>query len=212
MNNIPKISVVIPCYGRPQRTQRLCADLLEQSLNGWEAFFIGDNCPEFEKIIDEGYFEIQQKIARANNNILIFSNLPNHYGGYGYEIRNRVKSLAHGKYICFVDNDDRIAKNHLENYYFGINNTDLDFAYFDSYIHPTSKTRVTELENGKIGHSELVILTDLYKRMPLQNPEYGHDWKLVSDMLNAGAKHQKIAAPPTYMVMGLGELREKGID
>jgi glycosyltransferase involved in cell wall biosynthesis len=208
----PKITIVIPCFGRPQRTKRLCEDLLQQDMNGWEAFFIGDSCPDFQNIIEEGYFETKSKQARANGNALIYSNLPNHYGGFGYEIRNRAKLLANGEYICFVDNDDRIKNDHLSTYYTSIVNTELDFAYFDTYINPTNQIRISELEFGKIGHAELVISTHFYKTIPPQNAEYGHDWKLISDMVSAGAKYRKIIIRPTYKVMGLGDLRETGID
>jgi glycosyltransferase involved in cell wall biosynthesis len=212
MDNKPSITVIIPCFGRPQRTKRLCEDLLNQDINGWEAFFIGDCCPEFQKIIDEGFFEPKSKIARSKGNALIFSNLPNHYGGYGYEIRNRAKSLANGKYICFVDNDDRIKHDHLSCYYMSIVGTDLDFAYFDTYVNPTKQIRESALEFGKIGHAELVISTEFYKRMPPQSPEYGHDWKLITDMIEAGGRSRKISIRPTYIIMGLGDLREKEID
>ena len=212
MKDFTKITVVVPFFGRPERTQRLVADLLSQNINGWEAFFIGDCCPDFQSLLDNGYFETQSKIARSNGNALIFSNLPTHYGGYGYEIRNRAKTLANGRYICFVDNDDRIANNHLENYFSHINGTEFDFAYFDSYINPTNTVRDAKLEFGGIGHAEIVIRTDFYRNMPPQKPEYGHDWKLISDMLAAGAKCRKFYIRPSYMVMGLGELRETDID
>ena len=208
----PRITVVIPCFGRPERTKRLCDDLLNQDMNDWEAFFIGDNCPDFQKLIDDGYFDNKLKIARSKGNALIYSNLPNHYGGYGFEIRNRAKSLVNGEYICFVDNDDRIKHDHLSVYYNSIVNTDLDFAYFDTFINPLNQIRYSALEFGKIGHAELVISTEFFKRMPMQNEEYGHDWKLISDMIESGGKSRKITIRPTYIIMGVGELREKNID
>lgn len=207
-----KLTVVVPCYGRPQRTVRVCENILSQTLIGWEAFFIGDGCPEFQKLLDEGYFEAASKKARANGNVIIASNLPNHYGGYGYEIRNRVKSLANGEFICFVDNDDMILHNHFENYYNAISQTDNDFMYFNTYLKPTDHVRYSELEFGKIGHAELIIRTDFYKRLPPQGADYGHDWKLISSMLEYGAKYEKAETLPTYVIMGVGEMREKEID
>jgi glycosyltransferase involved in cell wall biosynthesis len=212
LKELPKITVIVPCYKRPERTQRLIGDLLSQNLTGWEAFFIADCCPDFQNLIDSGFFETNSKIARNKGNALIYSNLLTHYGGYGYEIRNRAKTLAHGKYVCFVDNDDRIAENHLQNYFENIDGTDLDFAYFDSYINPLSRVRYSKIEEGMIGHSEIVIKTEFYKKMPPQQPEYGHDWKLISDMIAASANYSKFNIRPSYMVMGVGDLRETGID
>jgi glycosyltransferase involved in cell wall biosynthesis len=208
-----KITVVVPCFGRPERTKRVVQNILSQTITDWEAFFIGDNCPDFQHLIDSGYFADASKQSRENGNVLIASNLPNHYGGYGYEARNRAKSLANGEYICFVDNDDFIMKNHFENYYTAIKGTENDFMYFDSFIEPLNKTRTSSVKFGEIGHAELVIKTEFYKRMPPQTPEYGHDWKLIENMVEAGAKFEKaVGKLPTYVVMGLGELREYGID
>jgi hypothetical protein len=48
--------------------------------------------------------------------------------------------------------------------------------------------------------------------MPPQLPHYGHDWTLIENMINAGAKHKKVITEPTYIVKGLGELRNDTID
>ena len=46
-----------------------------------------------------------------------------------------------------------------------------------------------------------------------ETAEYGHDWKFIQQMINAGAKYHKATNPvPTYNIMGAGELRETDID
>lgn len=208
-----KITVIVPCFGRPERTKRVVHNLFEQTLTDWEAFFIGDCCPQFQELIDSGFFGAASKEARERGSVLIASNLPNHYGGYGYEARNRAKLHANGEYICFVDNDDVITPAHLQNYYDAIHGTDYDFVYFNSEIKPLKKVRFTSLKFGEIGHAELIIKTDFYKRMPPQTPDYGHDWKLIQDMLDFGANYKKAEEViPTYVVMGVGDLRETSID
>jgi hypothetical protein len=49
--------------------------------------------------------------------------------------------------------------------------------------------------------------------MPLHNKEYGHDWSLIENMINANGKNKKaIDSEPTYHVMSLSDNREIGID
>ena len=48
----PRITISITCYGRPERTKRSIQCILDQDINGWEAFIMGDCCPDFQKLID----------------------------------------------------------------------------------------------------------------------------------------------------------------
>ena len=52
-----RLSVSMPCYGRPQRTIRAINCIANQSINGWEAFVIGDGCPVMQDFIDSDYFK-----------------------------------------------------------------------------------------------------------------------------------------------------------
>jgi glycosyltransferase involved in cell wall biosynthesis len=211
--NEPILTVCIPCFARPQRTLRIINQLLEQDINGWEAYIIGDGCPDFQRLLDSGLFDELQKSSKANENQLIFRNLPIHRGGWGYEIRNKVKELARGKYLIYIDNDDCIAPDHISHYYNEIVNTDYDFVFFDSYIQAIQKIRSTELAFGAIGHAELIIKTAFLKTLPPHTPEYGHDWKLITNMIKLGAKYKKSdSGKATYHILGVGDFRETQID
>ena len=48
--------------------------------------------------------------------------------------------------------------------------------------------------------------------MPRQTSEYGHDWDMIDKMVKSGAKCGKVVKEPTYIIKGLGELRETEID
>jgi glycosyltransferase involved in cell wall biosynthesis len=198
------ISVCIPCFDRPQRTLRLLNQILEQDFNLWEAFFIGDGCNEFSKLIKEGHFSDHRITA---------INLPINYGGYGYKARNIFKNIANREYSIYIDNDDCIEKDHFSHYLNEIRNTDYDFVYYNTFIEPTKTIRVPKLEEGWIGHSELIIKTEFLRRIPPHNQEYGHDWTLIKNMIDIGALHKKADSQrATYKIMGVGELREKNIN
>jgi glycosyltransferase involved in cell wall biosynthesis len=213
-----KVTVCVPCYGRPQRTLRALDCLMEQDFVGWEAFFVGDNCPDFQKLIDDGTLNKYASVAKDSGNLLIFHNLGKHYGSWGYEVRNRIIRVAEGDYFVFMDNDDMIKPNHLSNYYNAINNTQCDFVYFNTLIsvmydngEKLEQIRNAELKFGSIGHQELIVKTSFLKYMPPQKPFYGHDWELVENMIKFG-KYEKSNAEPTYIFKGVGDLRKDDID
>lgn len=133
-------------------------------------------------------------------------------GGYGCHIINQNIERAKGEYFVFYANDDIILPNHFENYLSAIEGTDYDFVYFNSNIMGEF-TRNSSLNFGQIGHSELIVKTEFLKKMPKHTDSYGHDWDLIQNMINAGAKYIKAYDnPPTYIVKSLANNREQNID
>lgn len=207
-----RLSLSMPCYGRPQRTIRAINCIANQNINGWEAFVIGDGCPVMQDFIDSDYFKDIIEMCSYNGNNLIINNNPVNQGGHGFAITNRNIEEAEGKYFVFFANDDIILPNHFENYLSQIEGTDLDFVYFNSEVKPINSTRISRLEYGMIGHSELIVRTEFLRQMPTHNEHYGHDWALIQSMMQNG-KHKKAEnSPATYYVMSLSDRREQGID
>jgi glycosyltransferase involved in cell wall biosynthesis len=207
-----RLSVSMPCYGRPQRTIRAINCIANQSINGWEALVIGDGCPVMQDFIDSDYFKDIIEMCSYNGNDLIIENNLINQGGHGFAITNHNIEVAQGEYFTFFANDDIILPNHFENYLSQIENTDLDFVYFNSEVKPTNSLRVSRLEYGMIGHSELIVRTEFIRQMPTHNEHYGHDWALIQSMMLNG-KHKKAEnSPATYYVMSLSDNREQGID
>jgi glycosyltransferase involved in cell wall biosynthesis len=213
-----KISVCCPCFMKPQRTIRAIESVLNQDINDWEALFIGDGCPQFERFMDDGTFSAYSEKALENGNEMHFINLKEHKGGWGYAARNVGFRLARGQYIVFLDNDDVIATNHFRNYLSEIENTDADMVYFNSYIDPIDTVRESELRFGCIGHSEIIVKTELLKNF-IQKPEYGHDWAMIEHLIRKNALIRKSNNEPTYIVKEIGgghpnreRLTEKNID
>jgi glycosyltransferase involved in cell wall biosynthesis len=200
------------CYGRLKGTIRAIECIANQTTNNWEALVTGDGCPVMQNFLDINFFDEMIADCKARGNDLIITNNKQNKGGHGYAIINENIRIAKGKYFAFFANDDILLPNHFENYLSAIENTDLDFAYFDSYVAPRRANRVAQLQYGMIGHSELIIKTDFLREMPIHDAEYSHDWRLIEEMARLG-KHQKAQGfPPTYHVMSLSDNREKGID
>jgi len=207
-----KITVCTPCYKRPKRTLRALSCVMNQDMNDWEAYFIGDNCSDFQQLLDMKIFDSFSEEAKQKGNSLYAWNEKEHYGGWGYEIRNKIIEKADSEYLLFLDNDDEIKENHLSNYYNTIKNTENDFMFFNSFIQPINKVRNTELKFGLVGNCELIIKTSFLKKIKIKS-NYGHDWTLIEDMIRSGAKYGKAENKPvTYIVKCLGDFRNDEID
>jgi glycosyltransferase involved in cell wall biosynthesis len=199
---MPKVSIIMPCLDRPQSTKRAIHSILSQSETSWEAFIIGDNCSNIESLIKN------KEYIEQDPNKFIIENLPKRYGGYGYHIRNEYIKRANGDYVVFLDNDDYFLENHLENYLSEIENTDMHFVYYNTWVIHNGE-RYPRLEENHIGHSELIIRTDFLKTIPKVSSNYGHDWELIQNMINMGARSKKANSRKlTYRVMGIGDIRE----
>jgi glycosyltransferase involved in cell wall biosynthesis len=209
-----RLTISMPCFGRPQRTIRAIESICNQTIDGWEALVIGDGCSVMQDYIFSNYFSDLVKTVNARGNNLNISNLTQNYGGHGYHITNLNIQRATGKYFTFMANDDVILPNHFENYLSGIEGTDYDFVFFNSFIEPHGGLRNAELRYGGIGHSEILVKTEFLKQMPPHNADYGHDWVLIDNMMRSSTKGYIKCEnkPATYVVKGLGEHRADSID
>jgi len=207
-----RLTLSMASFGRPQRTIRAINSIANQTANDWEALVIGDGCSVMKDYLDSGYFnDIRIECSNRGNDLYIDNN-PINQGGNGFAIINNNIKIAQGKYFVFFANDDIILPNHFENYLSQIENTDLDFVYFDSFVAPRNAIRNAQLQYGMIGHSELIVKTDFLRQMPTHNEHYGHDWALIQSMIQNGKHKKAVNCPPTYQVMSLSDNREQGID
>lgn len=205
-----KITLICPCYKRPQRTLRAMECVANQDINGWEAFFIGDGCDDFNSAMESGAFEPYIEKAKANGNEIHVMNLELHHGGWGFAARNTAIKLARGEFIMFMDNDDVIKPSHFRNYLSGIDGTDYDLVYYNTWVEPINQMRNAALKFGSIGHHEIIVRAATLKQLPPQGSHYAHDWTLVENVMRAG-KCVKVESEPTYIVKAIGgyENRER---
>ena len=99
MSQLPSISVVIPCWGRINGTRSIITNVLNQTIYNWEAIIIGDGCPDFQSLIDSGEMENFAQRAKNLNSQIIYKNLEEHKGGWGYECLNTAIDLARSKFL-----------------------------------------------------------------------------------------------------------------
>jgi glycosyltransferase involved in cell wall biosynthesis len=198
----PRITISMTAFGRPERTKRSIQCILDQDINNWEAFIMGDCCPDFQKLIDSGYLQSIKEEQEKKGNIIHFFNAKENGGGCGYKLINHAIQNATGKYFIFYANDDIILNNHFSNY-LEIENTNLDYMFFDSLLDPTDKIRVSKLMICEIGHSEIILTTELARQLPEHSSEYGHDWAFIDGMSTKGKGEKSKNNILSYRVMHL---------
>ena len=51
-----KVTISMPCFGRPLRTKRAINSIINQTEQNWEALVVGDNCSNIQQLIDSGEY------------------------------------------------------------------------------------------------------------------------------------------------------------
>ena len=208
---ITKVTISLPCYGRPERTKRSIENILAQDLQGWEALIAGDHCPEFQKLIDSGWLEEKKLQAQSQGNNLEYQQWKIRENGCGFAITNWNIQHAKGKYLVFFANDDIILPTHLSHYYNYIEESGLDYMFFNSWLDPVGHIRDTRMAPSQIGHSEIIVKTELAQKAPPHPPTYGHDWDFIRFIMENGKGKKADSPHTTYHVMHIPNFGTKDL-
>lgn len=99
------VSVIIPNFNKEKFIQRSLNSLLSQTSEDWEAVIV-DDCST------DGSWGIIQEYARRDPRIVALRNETNRGGNYS---RNRGLSNSSGEFVIFLDSDDWLAHDCIEN-------------------------------------------------------------------------------------------------
>ncbi|WP_300704133.1 glycosyltransferase [uncultured Campylobacter sp.] len=94
--NQPLVSVIMPCYNRERYISEAIESILDQTYTNFE-FIILDNCST------DNTYEIAKEYAKKDKRIIVLQNEENR--GFVYS-HNKLLSLAKGKYIALMHDDD----------------------------------------------------------------------------------------------------------
>lgn len=200
MNNY-KITIVVPCWKRPLRTIRMLQNIMAQDMTEWEAFFIGDGCADFDKMLQTSEVQDIQKKAAQQGSLLHIFNWHEHMGGWGQHILNYAIDNSRGQFFIFAANDDEILPNHFRHYLSEIEESPMDLVAYKTFIAPNNEMRAPQFRACEIGHSEIILRTSVLKGLPKVPPSGTHDWCLIDEMLRASQKYkQALSQSWTYKV------------
>lgn len=112
-----KISIIVPVYKTENYIDRCIKSLISQSYRNIELILVDDGTPDKAGIICDEY-------AKKDNRIKVI-----HQENAGQSVaRNNALKIATGDYYCFVDSDDYVATNVLEELYQILTDNDADIS------------------------------------------------------------------------------------
>jgi glycosyltransferase involved in cell wall biosynthesis len=198
-----KVSVVMPCFlgeyegcasDRENKFVRAVHSFLENSLLEKELIIIGDNCEITEKLVRKHF---QNELSCG---LILFHQFRKKQKLFSGSLRSKGIELSSGEYICYLDSDDILGKNHLMSIYNQVKNQNLDWAYYNDYINSDAGliTKNVELNKDSIGTSSIIHKYD--KRLNWDNCNgYGHDFMFIEKLFKWSKNKDKIYGA-TYII------------
>lgn len=148
------ISIIIPIYNTQEAKLRKCLDsIINQDYTDYECLMIDDGSKADTSFIVDKYAERDKRFFAIHKD----------NGGVS-SARNKGLELAKGEWICFVDSDDWVKKNHLSSFINAIDdNIDLLLCGFeDVYIENTEIHHYDDLRYlNKEGFRKFLSETDV---------------------------------------------------
>lgn len=120
---MPKISIIIPVYNSANYLEKCLDSIFSQTFEDFEVIIVNDGSTDgsqaiidrYQKAYPDKMIALQQKNAGQAS------------------ARNNGLSIARGEYIFFVDSDDYLHRDALQNTYTAATSQDLDIVCFSFY-------------------------------------------------------------------------------
>lgn len=188
-----RISVIMASYlgeypgcasNRVFKFKRAVDSFILQNYNNKELIIVSDGCDITESLYNELY---------KNNENIIFVKIEKQVTFSG-ETRNKGIELSTGDYICYLDTDDFLSRQHLENISKQI--TTHDWYYYDDRI-VTKYNNIDDFEfNLRINLPEINRIgtsTIIHKKNHIRwTSGYAHDWVFIKAQIDNGLNYMKI--------------------
>lgn len=192
-----KISVVMASFlgdypgsakDRVNKFIRAVNSFLEQTYQYKELIIVSDGCDITENVYYENF---------SKNNNIVFEKLEKDVL-FGGKTRNKGIELSTGDWICYLDTDDFLSKNHLQLISEQISD-DFDWYFSDDHLVTEYKNnddfkyllRENLIAPDRIGTSSIIHKRNLNA---LWSDGYAHDWRFVYDLFMKTNKVNKIIA------------------
>jgi len=116
-----KISIIVPVYNTEKYVGRCIESILKQTYSDFELIIINDGSTD-------NSMEVCEEYAKKDERIIV-KNIEN--AGVA-NARNVAMEIMSGEYVTFVDSDDVIRKNYLQEMIDAINSTNSQIAFCDA--------------------------------------------------------------------------------
>lgn len=180
-----KVSIIIPIYNVEKYIEQCLNSIIKQKYTNIEIILVDDGSQDNSGKMCDSY-------AKKDNRIMV---IHKENGGVS-SARNIGIQKANGKYITFVDSDDYIAENYIEELYNEIKTKDADISICGTidvdeegkYINKSigyeniinSSEALKELLNEKYYKS--VVWAKMYKKNIIKNIKFNEDIAIAEDL------------------------------
>lgn len=118
MNSL--VSIIVPSYNKDKYIKETIDSVIKQTYTNWELIVIDD-------VSNDSTVSIVHEFQKKDSRILLYENIENKGANYS---RNFGVNKANGKYIVFLDADDLLRVDCLEQRLKIIENSSYDFCVF----------------------------------------------------------------------------------
>lgn len=116
---MPKVSIIVPCWGVEKYLDRCVVSLVNQTLKDIEIILVDDESPDRVPVMCDDWAKKDSRIRVIHKK----------NGGLGFA-RNSGLDIATGEYVTFCDSDDYIEQEAYETIYNEAKKENLDICYF----------------------------------------------------------------------------------
>lgn len=199
----PLVSVILSTYNRADTFLKAAIEsVLEQTFKGFELIIIDDASTDNTPVAVTGYNDRRITYVRRAEN-----------SGYQSIPKNEGIKLARGRYIAYLDDDNRYTPDHLEVLVNALEkNTGIEVCYGDRQhidVHAPLNTKVYRagefdfyrlINRNFIDTSDLMHTREVIYRIGGWNPDLKRfgDWDLLVRLAKIGAKFLYVPGVITY--------------
>lgn len=133
---MPAVSIIIPVYRVENKIRRCLDSIMGQTFTDFECILVDDGSPDQSGAICDEYAEKDKRFKVIHQQNAGVSTA-----------RNQGIAVAKGKYITFVDSDDYVSENFLEQLYIEIDVQKADMAICN-YYSISADGHATEQRHG----------------------------------------------------------------
>lgn len=187
----PLVSIIMPAYNAEQVIASAIRSVQAQTIREWELLVI-DDCSQDKTA------EIVAQIAKDDSRILLYSNEKNLRVA---KSRNKGLSRCRGKYIAFLDSDDKWQPDKLEKQIECMEKTGADLVYTSysivnqagdrqcrNYVVPATVSYEHLLKENIIGCSTVLLNSACAENIWFEESVFHEDYALWLKLLRSGCK------------------------
>jgi glycosyltransferase involved in cell wall biosynthesis len=172
--------------GKDKKLIRAVKSVLSQTYQNFELIIISDGCALTEFVINHNFTDKRINLLRVDRKEL-WSNTP----------RNAGIAVAKGKYILYIDNDDKWGENHLRIIDSQMDNTE-NWLYFNDFRWNGTEFIERQIDVSLYGHCGTSNICHAARlKLKWEKAGYGHDYQFIQQLRKFEGK--KINTPEYFV-------------